>query len=100
MICDIVQPLRTPLATYFQSLYTRQAYKADQAIDLAQDVVMYGLRREVMHGNTEGLTSLFSGHANVPHHALTGTITQEYAQRLAGELDVPGNVANMVAVHF
>ncbi len=100
MIRDIVQPLRAPLTTYFQSLDTRQAYEADQAIDLAQDTVMYGLRREVMHGNNEGLTSLFSGHANVPHHALTGTISKEYAHRLTSELNVPGNVANMVAVHF
>jgi hypothetical protein len=100
MIRDIVQPLRTPLATYFQSLDTRQAYEADQAIDLAQDTVMYGLRREVMHGNNAGLATLFSGHADVQHHALTGTISQEYARRLTGELDVPGNVANMVSVHF
>ncbi len=100
MIRDIIQPLRTPLATYFQSLDTRQAYEADHAIDLAQDTVMYGLRRQVMHGNNAGLTSLFSGHANVPHHAVTGAITQEYAHRLTGELNVPGNVANMVSVHF
>ncbi len=100
MIRDIVQPLRTPLATYFQSLDTRQAYEADQAIDLAQDTVMLGLRRQVMHGNNEGLASLFSGHANVPHHAVTETISQEYAHRLTSELDVPGNVANLVSVHF
>jgi len=100
MIRDIIQPLRVPLATYFQSLDTRQAYEADQAIDLAQDTVMHGLRREVMHGNNAGLASLFSGQADVPHHTLTGAISQEYAHRLSGELNVPGNVANMVAVHF
>jgi hypothetical protein len=100
MIRDIIQPLRTPLAIYFQSLDTRQAYEADQAIDLAQDTVMFGLRRQVMHGNNAGLASLFSGQANVPHHDLTGAITQEYAHRLTGELNVPGNVASMVAVHF
>jgi hypothetical protein len=100
MIRDIIQPLRTPLTTYFQSLDTRQAYEADQAIDLAQDTVMYGLRREVMHGNNAGLATLFSGHADVQHHDLTGTIGQEYSRRLTGELNVPGNVANMVSVHF
>lgn len=100
MIRDIIEPLRAPLATYFQSLDTRQAYEANQAVDLAQDAVMLGLRRQVMHGNNEGLTSLFSGQADVPHHEITGAVVQEYAQRLTGELNVPGNVANMVSVHF
>ena len=100
MIRDIIEPLRAPLATYFQSLDTRQAYEANQAVDLAQDTVMLGLRRQVMHGNNAGLASLFSGHANVPHHEITGAVAQEYAHRLTGELNVPGNVANMVSVHF
>jgi hypothetical protein len=100
MIRDIIEPLRAPLATYFQSLDTRQAYEANQAIDLAQDTVMFGLRRQVMHGNNAGLESLFSGHANVPHHEITGAVAQEYANRLTSELNVPGNVANMVSVHF
>jgi|GEM_PF-2580677 len=100
MIRDIIQPLRVPLVAYFQSLDTRQAYEADQAVDLAQDTVMFGLRREVMHGNNAGLAALFSGHADVPHHPVTGAVVQEYAHRLTGELNVPGNVAHMVAVHF
>jgi hypothetical protein len=100
MIRDIIQPLRAPLVAYFQSLDTRQAYEADQAVDLAQDTVLFGLRRQVMHGNNEGLAALFSGHADVPHHEVTGAIAQEYAGRLTGELNVPGNVASMVSVHF
>ena len=100
MIRDIIQPLRGPLVEYFHSLDSRQAGQADQAVDLAQDAVMFGLRREVMHGNNAGLASLFSGHADVMHHPITASVVQEYTGRLSGELNAPANVAHMVAVHF
>lgn len=100
MIRDIIQPLRAPLVAYFQSLDSQQSYEADQAVDLAQDAVMFGLRREVMRGNDAGLASLFSGRADVPHHPIAGAVVQEYAHRLTGELNVPGNVASMVSGHF
>ncbi len=99
MIRDIVQPLREPLVEFFYTLDNRQAYEAEQAIDLAQDTVMYGLRREVMHDNAAGLTNLFSGRADVKNHPITTAIAGEYTQRLHTELNVPGNVAGAVSAH-
>lgn len=100
MISDIIQPLKAPLAEFFYTQDVNQASQSDQAVDLAGDTVMYGLRREVMHDNAEGLYRLFSGTSDVMAHPVTTAIASDYTGRLTTQLNVPANVAAKISAHI
>ncbi len=99
MISDIIQPLREPLAAFFYTQDVTQSNQSEQAVDLASDTVMYGLRREVMRNNAEELYTLFSGNSNVKAHPITTTIAEDYTRRLSTEMNVPANVAGKISAH-
>jgi hypothetical protein len=99
MINDIIQPLREPLAAFFYTQDVTQGNQSEQAVDLASDTVMYGLRREVMHDNTQGLHALFSGTSSVTTDPVTAGMIEDYTRRLSAEINVPANVARKISAH-